>query len=56
MHDRAMTESAAFTWLGGYYELALELGPTSDERLARALTALSEAPTREAECGNRLAV
>ncbi|MBN6035993.1 hypothetical protein [Amycolatopsis sp. 195334CR] len=42
-----MADSAAFTladnWYGGFYELALELGPTSDARLARALTALDEA-------------
>ncbi|AXB48431.1 hypothetical protein A4R43_12450 [Amycolatopsis albispora] len=41
-----MTEAAAFTlaenWHGGFYELALELGPTSDARLARALTAFGE--------------
>jgi hypothetical protein len=46
VHDRAVTESAAFTladnWNGGFYELALELGATSDARLERALTALGE--------------
>lgn len=29
-------------WLGGYYELAVELGPPSDERLAAALAAIWE--------------
>ncbi|MBB4966754.1 hypothetical protein [Saccharothrix violaceirubra] len=42
-----MTGSAAFTaagnWDGGFYELALELGPGGDARLGRALTALGKA-------------
>lgn len=41
-----MTTSTAFTqddnWYGGFYELALELGATSDARLERALTVLGE--------------
>jgi hypothetical protein len=28
------------TWLGGYYELAIELGSRSDERLLAALAAV----------------
>lgn len=39
-----MTDPAAFTiadnWHGGYYELAIELGEASDERLGRALATL----------------
>jgi hypothetical protein len=31
-------------WLGGYYELAIELGPRSDERLLAALTAVWSDP------------
>jgi hypothetical protein len=41
-----VTKSAAFTladnWHGGFYELSLELGATSDARLERALTRLGE--------------
>ncbi len=32
--------TAAYTWDGGYYELAIELGPRSDERLQAALEAI----------------
>jgi hypothetical protein len=39
-----MTDPTAFAdgenWTGGFYELAMELGPTDDDRLGRALTAL----------------
>lgn len=39
-------DPAAFTiadnWHGGFYELAIELGPPSDERLDRALTTIWE--------------
>jgi hypothetical protein len=39
-----MRDTTAFTdqdnWAGGHYELAIELGDTSDERLQRALTAV----------------
>ncbi|MFE9207422.1 hypothetical protein [Micromonospora sp. NPDC007230] len=44
MDDQPVTDPAAFTiadnWHGGFYELALELGDTDDERLGRALAAL----------------
>ncbi len=32
--------SGSDTWLGGYYELAIELGPRSDERLLAALSTI----------------
>jgi hypothetical protein len=35
------------TWDGGFYELALELGPRSDERLQAALDAVWSDPTLE---------
>src|SRR5262245_40410376 len=38
MGDRLFTAEDA--WYGGFYELALEVGPRSDERLLAALTAL----------------
>jgi hypothetical protein len=42
--DRSVTSPAAFTdadnWTGGFYELAIEVGETSDERLGRALGTL----------------
>lgn len=45
--DPPADDPAAFTdaenWAGGYYELAVELGDTSDERLQRALTELWDA-------------
>lgn len=45
-HDHAVAESAAFTLAdnrhGGFYELALELGATSDARLERAFAVLGE--------------
>lgn len=38
MAERLFTVEGA--WYGGFYELALEIGPRSDERLLAALTAL----------------
>jgi hypothetical protein len=44
VHDRGMQRSAAFTvfdnWAGGFYELAIEVGPPDDDRLERALRAV----------------
>ncbi len=39
--------TAVNTWLGSWYELALELGPRSDDRLQAALTALWSYPDLE---------
>lgn len=36
--------TAPDTWFGGFYELAIELGPRSDERLLAALTAVWSDP------------
>jgi hypothetical protein len=42
MGERLFTAGGA--WYGGFYELALEIGPRSDERLRSALTALWKYP------------
>jgi hypothetical protein len=42
MDDRLFTAEGA--WYGGFYELALEIGPRSDERLRSALTVLWKYP------------
>jgi hypothetical protein len=42
MAERLFTAEGA--WYGGFYELALEIGPRSDERLRSALTALWKYP------------
>lgn len=43
-HDRAMGTPHAFgaaeNWAGGSYDLAIEVGPRSDARLQRVLTAV----------------
>lgn len=43
-HDRAMSTPYAFreadNWAGGFYELAIEVGPRNDARLQRVLTAV----------------
>jgi hypothetical protein len=44
-HDAIFTRSEA--WLGGWYELAIEVGPTDDRRLEEALTALWSFPDIE---------
>lgn len=41
------TFTGAETWLGGFYELSLELGPSSGERLAAALRAIWSHPSVE---------
>ena len=52
-----MTDPAAFTdgenWNGGFYELAIELGPTDDDRLDRALVALWQEAGVEGCYGSR---
>lgn len=57
MDDRQVIESADFTladnWYGGYYELALELGDTSDARLDAALGVLWSAAEVEGCYGSR---
>lgn len=57
MDDRQVIESADFTladnWCGGFYELALELGDTSDVRLEAALGALWSAAGVEGCYGSR---
>jgi len=44
MDDQLVTSAEAFTtadnWHGGFYELAVEVGATSDGRLERALVTL----------------
>lgn len=57
MDDRQVIESEDFSiadnWLGGFYELALELGDTSDARLEAALSALWSAAGVEGCYGSR---
>ncbi|WP_211593339.1 hypothetical protein [Microbispora sp. H10836] len=52
MHDpTAFTDSE--NWSGGYYELAIEIGDTSDERLQLALSALWRAAAIDGCFGRR---
>ena len=51
MSERLFTFDDA--WLGGFYEVALEIGPKSDERLSAALTALWSHPDLDGCYNNR---
>jgi len=56
-HDRAMSTPYSFraadNWAGGYYELAIEVGPRSDARLQRVLTAMWSAADVQGCFGDR---